>query len=120
MVMASGLTYDIGYGVLKTIFHFKGRLQPLSPKIYGSDQKVIEGPQVPGFPGVGILFQQYSPKKLLAQDSSMARSRVSIYSNHFSRHQALQHSLDISLGTYRHNSNNLYEIGPFGTISIPL
>ncbi|MBW0574802.1 hypothetical protein O181_114517 [Austropuccinia psidii MF-1] len=97
MVMPSGLIYDVLYRVRKYITHFKGRLQLLSPKSDGSDQKVIEGPQVLGLPGVVILFQQYSPKRIMAQDSSRSSSRVSIYSNQFPRHQALLGQLNLSI-----------------------
>ncbi|MBW0483748.1 hypothetical protein O181_023463 [Austropuccinia psidii MF-1] len=98
----------------------EGKLQPLNLTIYGGDQKVIQGPQLPGFPGVVILFQKYSPKGILAQDSSREISRGCIHSNQFSRYQALQHSLDNSIGPYRWYSDNLYGIGPFGPIDIPL
>ncbi|MBW0585018.1 hypothetical protein O181_124733 [Austropuccinia psidii MF-1] len=120
MWMVSGLNYSIPNQTLKSITHFKGRLQPLSLTIYGGDQKVIQGPQLPGFPGVGIFFKQYSPKGILALDSSRVISGGCIRSNQFSRYQALQSSLDNSIGSYRWYSDNLYGIGPFGLINIPL
>ncbi|MBW0479770.1 hypothetical protein O181_019485 [Austropuccinia psidii MF-1] len=40
--------------------------------------------------------------------------------NQFSRHQVFQYPLDNSIGPYRHQSINLYVLGPIGPIHIPL
>ncbi|MBW0510227.1 hypothetical protein O181_049942 [Austropuccinia psidii MF-1] len=47
-------------------------------------------------------------------------SEVIHHSNQLSRHQLFQYSLDSSIGPYRHQSINLYVLGPIGPIHIPL
>ncbi|MBW0559415.1 hypothetical protein O181_099130 [Austropuccinia psidii MF-1] len=69
---------------------------------------------------LGISSQKYSPKGRMAQVSSPLISGGCNHSNQWSRNQALKHFLDNSIGPYRLYSHNIYGIGPFGTIHIPL
>ncbi|MBW0528051.1 hypothetical protein O181_067766 [Austropuccinia psidii MF-1] len=62
MVTVSGLHYSISDQVPKPITHFEERLQPLSLTIHGSYQKTIQGPQLPGFPGVGYFIPTVLPQ----------------------------------------------------------
>ncbi|MBW0482141.1 hypothetical protein O181_021856 [Austropuccinia psidii MF-1] len=120
MVKLWGLHLAISNLVCRPRTHYKGRFQPLSLTIHGGYQKTILGPQLPGFPGVGYFIPTVFPKGIMVQDSSKEISRGFHHSNPLSRNQALQHFLDNSIVPYRWYSKNLYEIGLYGQIHIPL
>ncbi|MBW0590813.1 hypothetical protein O181_130528 [Austropuccinia psidii MF-1] len=62
IVMVLGLHFSISNQVPKPITHLKARLQPLSLTIHGGYQKTIQGPQLPGLPGVGYLIPAVFPQ----------------------------------------------------------
>ncbi|MBW0497001.1 hypothetical protein O181_036716 [Austropuccinia psidii MF-1] len=76
MLKISVLHYSISNQVPNSITNFEGRLHLLSLIIHRSYQKTIQGPQLLAFQVLVITFQQYSPKAILAHDSSRAISRV--------------------------------------------
>ncbi|MBW0460823.1 hypothetical protein O181_000538 [Austropuccinia psidii MF-1] len=86
--------------------------QSFSLAIPDSYKKTIQGPQPPGSTGVGLLFHS----RII--QSVISRGYQSF--NQMSRHQALQYSLDNSIGPYRLYSSNLYGLCPFEPINIPL
>ncbi|MBW0478121.1 hypothetical protein O181_017836 [Austropuccinia psidii MF-1] len=106
--------------VFRTQFHLsKLRSQnptPISKEDFlthqSGNQKTIQGSQPPGPAGVGLAISfRITPR---------AFSEVIHNFNQFSRHQVFQYSVDNSIGPYRHQSINLYVLGPIGPIHIPL
>ncbi|MBW0581374.1 hypothetical protein O181_121089 [Austropuccinia psidii MF-1] len=86
--------------------------QSFSLSIPDGYQKTICGPQPPGPAGVGLLFH------FRIIQGVISRGHQSF--NQFLRNQALQYSFDYSIGPYRLYFSNLYGLGPFGPIHIPL
>ncbi|MBW0566791.1 hypothetical protein O181_106506 [Austropuccinia psidii MF-1] len=86
--------------------------QSFSLAIHGGYRKTIQGLQPPGPVGAGLYF--------ISRIIPSAISRGYQEFNQFSRHQALQYSLDNSIGPYRLYSSKLYGLGPFRPIHIPL
>ncbi|MBW0525316.1 hypothetical protein O181_065031 [Austropuccinia psidii MF-1] len=81
-------------------------------EIHGGNQKTIQESQSPGPSGVGLAISfRIIPR---------AFSEVIHHFNQLSRHQVSQYSLDNSIGPYRHQSINLYVLGPIGQVHIPL
>ncbi|MBW0526240.1 hypothetical protein O181_065955 [Austropuccinia psidii MF-1] len=86
--------------------------QSFSLAILGGYQKTIQGPQPPGPAAVGLYFVfRIIPRVIKRGHQSF---------NQFSRHQALQYSLDKLIGAYSRYSSNLYGLGPVAPIHIQL
>ncbi|MBW0501374.1 hypothetical protein O181_041089 [Austropuccinia psidii MF-1] len=72
MVKLSGLHYSISNQGSKPITHFEGRLQLVIITINGSDQKIIWGPQLLGFPAISYVIPKVFPQGNTGLDSSRA------------------------------------------------
>ncbi|MBW0489230.1 hypothetical protein O181_028945 [Austropuccinia psidii MF-1] len=102
--------------VFRTKFHLsKSRSQNPTPisnedslAHQSGNQKTIQGSQSPGPAGVGLAISLRIIPRVF--------SEVIQSFNQFSRHQVFQYSLDNSIGSYRHQSINLYVLGPIGPI----
>ncbi|MBW0466045.1 hypothetical protein O181_005760 [Austropuccinia psidii MF-1] len=101
MVTFAGLHYAISNQVPSQSPISKEGFSPSVLQSMASTRRPFEDPNALAFQVLGIQFQWYSPKGILAQDSSGEISRIFNHSNQWLRHKALQNVLDNSIGPYR-------------------
>ncbi|MBW0503545.1 hypothetical protein O181_043260 [Austropuccinia psidii MF-1] len=102
--------------IFRTKFHLsKSRSQTKTPiskedslTNQSGNQKTIQGSQSPVPAGVGLAISF----RIISREFSEVIQSF----NQLSSHQAFQYSLDNSIGPYRHQSINLYVLGPIGPI----
>ncbi|MBW0560877.1 hypothetical protein O181_100592 [Austropuccinia psidii MF-1] len=111
--------------VFRTQFHLsKSRSQnptPISKEDFLTHQSGKPWQQSEDNSRIPITWPCRSWVGIFIQDYSKGNSQKAIHHfNQLSRHQVFQYSLDTSIVPYRHQSINLYVLGPIGPIHIPL